>query len=77
MKLLEAPTEQHHTLQFMSDGMYVYWVYVLRMQETITHPVTGDRVKEHPVYLHTLELKVTTYSQKLLGIHMYDLSIDV
>ena len=58
MKLRGAPTEQLQTLQFMSDGMYVYWVYVLRTQETVTHPVTGERVKEHPVYLHTLELKV-------------------
>lgn len=58
VKLLEAPCEQHHTVQFTSDGMYIYWVYVLRQQETFTHPVSGERVKEHPVYLHTLELKV-------------------
>ena len=60
VKLRGAPTEQLQTLQFMSDGMYVYWVYVLRNQETVTHPVTGERVKEHPVYVHTFELKVST-----------------
>ena len=68
VKLLEAPSEQHHTVQFTSDGMYIYWVYVLRQQETFTHPVSGERVKEHPVYLHTLELKVNIYSMFILRL---------
>lgn len=59
VKLVNGPSEPLHNLQFMSDGIFIYWLYALKAQETVPHPVTGERVKQHPVYLHTLELKVT------------------
>lgn len=42
----------------MSDGMFLYWLYALKTQETVPHPVTGERVKQYPVYVQALEIKV-------------------
>ena len=53
-----APSEAVQTLQYLSDGMFVYWVYALRTQESAPHPITGDRVKQHLVYLQRLEMQV-------------------
>ena len=58
VNLEDGPTEPVHSLQFMSDGMFIYWMYAQKSQETVPHPVTGEKIKQHPVYVHTLELKV-------------------
>ena len=42
----------------MSDGMFLYWLYALKAQETVPHPVTGERIKQYPVYVQALEIKV-------------------
>ena len=58
MKLEGGPTEPLVTLHLMSDGMLLYWLYMLRTQETVSHAVTGEKVKQHSVYLQALEIKV-------------------
>lgn len=58
VRLEGGPSEPLRTLHFMSDGMFLYWLYALRAQETVPHPVTGERVKQHAVFLQTLEIKV-------------------
>ena len=56
---MDGPTEALQTLHLMSDGMFLYWLYALKAQETVPHHMTGERVKQHPVYLQTLEIKVS------------------
>ena len=51
-------TEVLQTFQLMSDGKTLYWLYVLQAQETVTHPATGEKIKQHPLILQALELKV-------------------
>ncbi len=46
------------TFQVMSDGKALYWLYGIQTQDTLTHPVTGDKMKQHPVVLQTLQIKV-------------------
>ncbi len=58
VKVVGGPTEPHQTLHVMSDGMLVYWVYALKAQDTAPHPVTGEKIKQYPVFLHTLQIKV-------------------
>jgi len=52
------PADILQTLQFMSDGKDLFWLYVVQTQDTLTHPISGDKIKQNPVYLHTLQLKV-------------------
>ena len=59
VKVVGGPTEPHQTLHIMSDGMFLYWLYALKLQETVPHPVTGEKVKQYPVFLQTLEVKVS------------------
>lgn len=54
----EMPADIQQTFQFMSDGKDVFWLYGVQTQETLTHPITGEKVKQHPVYLQTLHVKV-------------------
>ena len=42
----------------MSDGLCVYWLYHLRSQEGLANPVTGDKIKQFPVFLQQLQVKV-------------------
>ena len=42
----------------MSDGRFLYWLYALRTPETVPHAVTGERVKQHLVYLQVLKIEV-------------------
>lgn len=58
MKILNPPTEPIQTLQFVSDGLFVYWLFALKAHETVPHPVTGEKMKQHSVYLQPLEVKV-------------------
>ena len=60
VKLVGGPSEPLQTLHLMSDGMFLYWLYALKAQETVPHPVTGESVKQYPIYLQTLEIKVNT-----------------
>ena len=46
------------TFQLLSDGKALYWLYALQTQETVTHPVTAEKIKQHPLILHTLDFKV-------------------
>lgn len=39
----------------------MYWLHALQTQDTITHPVTGEKIKQHPVILQTLHFKVRTW----------------
>ena len=50
--------EPPQTLYLMSDGLYVYWMYSLRAQDSITNPVTGEKIKQFPIYIHQLQVKV-------------------
>ena len=42
----------------MSDGTYLYWLYLLKGAESVTHPMLGEKVKQHSVYLQVLGSKV-------------------
>ena len=50
--------ESAQTLQLMSDGLYVYWLYYQRTQDSVTHPVSGEKVKQFPVFIHQLQVHV-------------------
>lgn len=52
------PGEVLHTFQLLSDGKTLYWLYALQTQETIAHPVSGDKIKQHPLYLHSMHVEV-------------------
>ncbi len=56
----EIPTDILQTFQFMSDGKDIFWLYGIQTQETLTNPISGDKIKQHPVYLHTIHIKVCT-----------------
>ena len=58
VRVVDVPTESIQTLQFISDGLFVFWLYALKAHETIPHPVTGEKMKQHSVYLQPLEVKV-------------------
>jgi len=58
VKMMEQPAEVQHTVQFVSDGNYVYWLYVVKNQETVSGSGNSENVKQHPVYMETLALKV-------------------
>ena len=53
-----APSESVDTLQIASDGVFLYWVYVIRSSETVAHPVTGEKVKQHLVCVQPLHIQV-------------------
>ena len=48
--------ESAQTLQLLSDGLYVYWLYYQRTQDSVTNPVSGEKVKQFPVYIHQLQV---------------------
>lgn len=50
--------ETHTTIHLLSDGNLLYWLYVLKQQETSTNTISGDKIKYHNVYLQVLELNV-------------------
>ena len=52
--------EAHTTIHLLSDGNLLYWLYVLKQQETSTNTISGDKIKYHNVYLQVLELNVMT-----------------
>ena len=51
----EMPADILQTFQFMSDGKDVFWLYGVQAP---THLVTGEKIKQHPIYLQTLHIKV-------------------
>ena len=51
--------ESHMTLYLMSDGHLVYWLYSLKQQDSITHPITGEKSKHHSLYLQILKFEVS------------------
>ena len=54
--------EAHTTLFFISDGLRLCWVYVLKQHETVstgTGGSTGDKTKIHNVYLQVLNVNVS------------------
>lgn len=51
-------SEPVDTLQVASDGVYLYWVYMTRSPETIVHPVTGEKVKQHHICVQPLQIQV-------------------
>jgi E3 ubiquitin-protein ligase HECTD4 len=58
--------EPPQTLYLMSDGLYVYWMYSLRAQDSITNPVTGEKIKQFPIYIHQLQVKSTSSPDSLI-----------
>ena len=58
MALEGEPTDVLQTFHLLSDGKTVYWVYALQTQETVTHPVSGEKIKQHPVILQEIHVKV-------------------
>ena len=58
VKLEGGPSEPLRTVHLMSDGMFLYWLYALRTAETVPHAVTGEKIKQHLVYLQVLKIKV-------------------
>ena len=66
MCLKEEPEDILQTFQFMSDGNTLYWLYSLQTQDTITHPVNGDKIKQYPLILHAIHLKVSARAHLLL-----------
>lgn len=50
------------TFQLLSDGKVLYWLFAQQTPETVTHPVTGEKVKHHPLFLQTLHFKVCLIS---------------
>ena len=52
------PSDVLQTFQLLSDGKTLYWLYAQQTPETVTHPVTGEKVKHHPLYLQQLHFKV-------------------
>ena len=54
--------EAHTTLFFISDGLRLYWIYVLKQHETVstgTGGSSGDKTKIHNVYLQVLNVNVS------------------
>ena len=56
--LEDGPVDVQQTFQLLSDGKDLFWLYSLQSQETVTHPVTGEKIKQHPLILHILHFKV-------------------
>lgn len=56
--LESEPAEILQTFQLMSDGKTLYWLYAMQTQEMVTHPATGEKIKQHPLILQALNLKV-------------------
>lgn len=52
------PGDVLQTFQLLSDGKTLYWLYALQTQETVTHPVSGDKIKQYPLYLHSMHVEV-------------------
>ncbi len=52
------PSDVLQTFQLLSDGKTLYWLYAQQTPETVTHPVTGEKVKHHPLFLQALNFKV-------------------
>ena len=56
------------TFQLLSDGKTLYWLYAVHtQQDTITHPVSGDKIKQYPLFLHTVHVKVSISRARLAG----------
>ena len=54
--------EAHTTLFFISDGLRLYWIYVLKQHEAVstgTGGSSGDKTKIHNVYLQVLNVNVS------------------
>lgn len=52
------PTDVLQTFQLLSDGKTVYWLYGLQGQDTVTHPVSGEKIKQHPIILQAIHVEV-------------------
>ena len=51
--------EPHTTLNLLSDGLRLYWLYALKAVEQTAHPILPDeKIKRHAVYLQTLLVEV-------------------
>ena len=51
--------------------MFVYCLYQLSPREGVANPVTGDKVKQYPIFLQQLQLKVlATVSECDMYIHV-------
>ena len=66
VKLEGEPGDVLQTFQLMSDGKTLYWLCALQTQETVTHPVSGDKLKQYPLFLHTIHVLV---SRPCLPVH--------
>ncbi len=58
VQMVEGVSEQLHTVQILSDGSFVYWLYALKSTETIPHPLSSEKLKQHPVYVQALKMEV-------------------
>lgn len=56
--MADLPSDAIHTIRFMSDGLFVYWMYALKAQESLPHPITAEKIKQHSVYIQPLTIQV-------------------
>lgn len=56
--MVDGVSEQLHTVQILSDGSFVYWLYALKSTETVPHPLNSEKLKQHPVYVQALRMEV-------------------
>ena len=77
--------EAHTTLFFISDGLRLYWIYVLKQHETVstgTGGSSGDKTKIHNVYLQVLNVNVSVlicmymYYYDCIFIYLFNVHVD-